>query len=421
MESTCEESVEHAERGAPGPGAEVGGVSPVPAKVSAGASAVLVQMWAGCARSRCRCGQARTRSLCRCGGDERGPGADVGGASPVPVQMWAGASAVPVQVWQRRARSRCRCGRGGRSTHWYSDASERASVSSGGSGGADSWRRTHGSRISSEYPPCGRRVCTRAHTHTRAHTITHSHTYVACSRFHVACCSPHVERCMMHVASCPLQAARCMSHAAAERRQAVAVSGATNTQTNTQRPPIAHAPTSEARARCRAGRPLHAARLPACLAQGQVSPAARSSYARSAPESIRQLTTGSPRALAAASAAGGARAYCNSYMSARMPRLRGRRGAYARARACECVRVVACVCACAAGFTVGSDDDRHCGRRHRCVWIRVSAASVPGVLQGYGGVEGVNDLSRCAVPGPPRTSATAGLRALPSPLRPVPT
>jgi hypothetical protein len=44
----------------PGPGADVGGVSPVP-----------VQMWAGGVRSRCKCGRG-----------EPGPGADVGGVSP---------------------------------------------------------------------------------------------------------------------------------------------------------------------------------------------------------------------------------------------------------------------------------------------------------------------------------------------------
>ena len=40
---------------------------------------LCVQMW-----------QGRGQSRCRCGGGEPSPGADVGGVSPVPVQMWAG-------------------------------------------------------------------------------------------------------------------------------------------------------------------------------------------------------------------------------------------------------------------------------------------------------------------------------------------
>jgi hypothetical protein len=52
-------------------------------------SPVLVQMWWGWARSRRRCGQG-----------EPNPGADVAGMSPVPAQMWPGASLVPMQMWQ---------------------------------------------------------------------------------------------------------------------------------------------------------------------------------------------------------------------------------------------------------------------------------------------------------------------------------
>jgi hypothetical protein len=67
-------------RGGPSPGADVGGVGPVP-----------MQMWQGWAQSWCRCGRG-----------EPSPGADVGGVGPVLMQMWQG--------W---AQSWCRCGRGG--------------------------------------------------------------------------------------------------------------------------------------------------------------------------------------------------------------------------------------------------------------------------------------------------------------------
>ncbi len=53
-------------RGGPSPGADVAGVSPVPA-----------QMWQGWAESRRRCGSR-----------ERGVGACVGGVGRVPAQMW---------------------------------------------------------------------------------------------------------------------------------------------------------------------------------------------------------------------------------------------------------------------------------------------------------------------------------------------
>jgi hypothetical protein len=66
---------------------------------------VPVQIW-----------QGRAQSLSGCGGGEKSPGADVAGMSPVPAQMWqgepcpgadvAGASAVPVRVW--RGRDKCR-------------------------------------------------------------------------------------------------------------------------------------------------------------------------------------------------------------------------------------------------------------------------------------------------------------------------
>jgi hypothetical protein len=72
------------------PGADVGGVGPVP-----------VQMWEGWAQSRRRCGRG-----------EPSPGADVAGVSPVPMQMWQGkpspgadvegVSPVPVQMWKAR-------------------------------------------------------------------------------------------------------------------------------------------------------------------------------------------------------------------------------------------------------------------------------------------------------------------------------
>jgi hypothetical protein len=53
-------------RDEPSPGADVGGMSPVP-----------VQMRQGRAQSRCRCGRG-----------EPSPGADVAGVGPIPVQMW---------------------------------------------------------------------------------------------------------------------------------------------------------------------------------------------------------------------------------------------------------------------------------------------------------------------------------------------
>jgi hypothetical protein len=53
-------------KGGPSPGADVGGVGPVPA-----------QMWEGRAQSQRRCGRG-----------EPSPSADVGGVSPVPAQMW---------------------------------------------------------------------------------------------------------------------------------------------------------------------------------------------------------------------------------------------------------------------------------------------------------------------------------------------
>ena len=46
--------------------------------------------------------EARAR-LATPGSGERSPGADVGGVSPVPAQMWAGVSAVLVQMWQQRS------------------------------------------------------------------------------------------------------------------------------------------------------------------------------------------------------------------------------------------------------------------------------------------------------------------------------
>jgi hypothetical protein len=89
-------------------------------------------------------GVGPVQSRYRCGSGKLSPGADVGGVSPVPVQMWqrrasssadvAGARSAPVQVWRGRAQSwcqresgelspgadvttcraesRCRCGRG---------------------------------------------------------------------------------------------------------------------------------------------------------------------------------------------------------------------------------------------------------------------------------------------------------------------
>jgi hypothetical protein len=89
-------------------------------------------------------GVGPVQSRYRCGSGKLSPGADVGGVSPVPVQMWqrrasssadvAGARSTPVQVWRGRAQSwcqresvvlspgadvttcraesRCRCGRG---------------------------------------------------------------------------------------------------------------------------------------------------------------------------------------------------------------------------------------------------------------------------------------------------------------------
>ena len=39
--------------------------------------------------------------------DRPSPGADVGGVSPVPAQMWAGASPVPAQMWLRRTLQQC--------------------------------------------------------------------------------------------------------------------------------------------------------------------------------------------------------------------------------------------------------------------------------------------------------------------------
>ena len=37
----------------------------------------------------------------RCGSSEPSPGADVAGVSPVPAQMWQRVEAVPAQMWQR--------------------------------------------------------------------------------------------------------------------------------------------------------------------------------------------------------------------------------------------------------------------------------------------------------------------------------
>jgi hypothetical protein len=87
--------------GGPSPGADVVGVSPVPA-----------QMWSGGAQSRCRCGRGEpspsadvqprpSRAHANSAGGEPSPGADVGGVSPVPMQMRSGAGPDPVQMWQR--------------------------------------------------------------------------------------------------------------------------------------------------------------------------------------------------------------------------------------------------------------------------------------------------------------------------------
>ena len=53
----------------------------------------------------------RAQSWCRCGRGAPKPGADVGGVSPVLVKIWHGWP-VPVRRWQGRVQSRCRCGKG---------------------------------------------------------------------------------------------------------------------------------------------------------------------------------------------------------------------------------------------------------------------------------------------------------------------
>ncbi len=54
-------------RGGPGPGADVGGVSPVQAQVLQGRVQSRCRCGHGRVQSRCRCGHGRAQSRCRCG------------------------------------------------------------------------------------------------------------------------------------------------------------------------------------------------------------------------------------------------------------------------------------------------------------------------------------------------------------------
>ena len=61
---------------------------------------VPAQMWQGWTQSRRRCGTRCAQSRRRCGRGAPGPGADVAGVGPVPAQAqpWAGAALMPVAV-----------------------------------------------------------------------------------------------------------------------------------------------------------------------------------------------------------------------------------------------------------------------------------------------------------------------------------
>jgi hypothetical protein len=77
------------------------GVSPVPAQMWQGVSPVPAHMRrrAGPAPSADVDGRAQSRR--RCGGGEPSPGADVGGVSPVPAQTWAAYLQLRVEVLGR--------------------------------------------------------------------------------------------------------------------------------------------------------------------------------------------------------------------------------------------------------------------------------------------------------------------------------